>query len=186
MKKIAIVSTTLLFALSVGSVVAAPAPAAAAPRAGGTNSLNTGAMSLSISAVETPVVAGIQPLISGKYNISRDMAILGGFGFVSGGPSGASGTTFILKAGARKYLKTEDLAPFVGGTFLYSSASGGGTTATGLSLSADAGAEFFLAKQFSIEGHVSFGYLSTDTGGAGGKATYFGTATTGMSANFYF
>jgi hypothetical protein len=130
-------------------------------------------------------------IISGKYFIAKDMALIAGLGLgINGGD--AKGTDLGFTVGARKYLKSDDLAPFVGARFAYSttgdSAMPGGKTVT-LGLLAEAGAEYFLSKQFSLEGRVGFGYLSaeTTTGAAAAfKGTRIGTESLGISANFYF
>jgi len=167
MKKIALVGATLAFVLAAGSVSAA-------------NSMSTGTIGLNV-----PVVSTTDPLISGKYFMNKDMAILGGFGFSSGGTSGNSVTTFALEAGVRKYMNTNDFAPFIGGVFDYTSTSSTPSQTT-MGLIAEAGAEYFLAKQFSIEGKVGFGYTSNDTGNAATKTTNFGSSRAHLSVNFYF
>lgn len=184
MKKIAFVSATLALALAL----AAGSASAANSMSSGTLGLNVQvvAPSLTYSSTVGPVTTTTtvqSPLIGGKYFVAKDMAILGGFGFSSGGPSGNSVTTFSLEAGVRKYLNTNDFAPFVGGIFGYSSTSTNPSSST-MTLAVEAGAEYFLAKQFSVEGKVNFGYLSNDNGGS--KASYFGTSTAGLSVNYYF
>ena len=172
MKKIALVGATLVLAFAAGSATAA-------------NSMSSGTLGLNVPVYSTSSVVGVQinPLISGKYFVGKDMAILGGFGFLSGGPSGTTTTTFSVLAGMRKYMNTNDFAPFVDGVFQYSSTSGT-PSANLMSLAVEGGAEYFLAKQFSIEGKVGFGYLSSDNGGA--KSSYFGTNTANLSVNYYF
>ena len=174
MKKIALVVATSALVMIAGSSYAA-------------NSLNAGTFGLGVSMVQQNVTANGQtvnnPLIQGKYSITRDIAVLGGFGFLSGGPSGNSTTTFSLLGGVRKYLKVDDFAPFVGGVLEYSSTSSAPSSSSTL-VAAEGGAEYFLAKQFSVEGKVRIGYLSTDSGTI--KSTYFGTTTVGAGLNFYF
>ncbi len=112
----------------------------------------------------------------------------------SGAAANSKSTDVGFMAGARKYLKTEDLAPFVGARFQYlSTQQGTGTGATDVTdftLEAEAGAEYFLAKQFSLEGSVGFGYSSSESqlvsGGPSTKATSLGTTTFNVAANFYF
>lgn len=167
MKNIILAGATLILATVGGSALAA-------------NSLNAGTFGLSV-----PVVASTSPIISGKYFFAKDMALEAGFGFSSGGVSGASATTMALLVGARKYLKVDDFAPFVGAYLKYTTVSSSPAT-TSMELAAQAGAEYFLAKQFSVEGKVAFGYTSNDTGVAATKTTYFGTGTAGLSVNYYF
>lgn len=171
MKKIAIVGATLALAVAAGSASAA-------------NSMSSGTLGLSVPVYSAPATGvPVNPLISGKYFVGKDMAILGGFGFLSGGPSGSTTTTFSVLAGMRKYMNTNDFAPFVGGVFEYSSTSGT-PSSNAMSLAVEGGAEYFLAKQFSIEGKVGFGYISVDNGGT--KSSYFGTNTANLSVNYYF
>ena len=178
MKKIALVGVAL--ALVAGSASAA-------------NSLVAGQLSLGVE-----VGAATTPLISGRYFIAKDLAIVGGLGFDRNSRSDttppptftSTATTTAMLIGIRKYLKTDDFAPFVGGVFSYSStgtslSTGGSSSRSGLRLAAEAGAEYFLGKQFSVEGKVQFAYGSTDEG-AGVTTSTFGTATAGLGANFYF
>ena len=175
MKKIALVGATLALALVAGSATAA-------------NSLNAGTIGLNVPftvpqyTVGTTTVA--DPLISGKYFISKDLAVLGGFGFATGGPSGATVTILRMMGGVKKYFGTNDFAPFVGGKLDYVSTSAAGTSNTDMMVGAIAGAEYFLAKQFSVDGTVGFGLRSLSAGGT--SASFFGSATLGLSANFYF
>lgn len=167
MKKIALVGATLALAMVAGSAMAA-------------NSLNAGTMGLNVKVTDNFV-------ISGKYFVEKDMAILAGAGLRIQGGDNNKGTDIGLMAGIRKYLKSEDLAPFVGGRFEYSSTND--STLVGMGFTAEAGAEFFLAKQFSLEGRVGFGYSSTENkpvAGATTKTNYIGTTAVGLSANFYF
>lgn len=175
MKKIVLASAIVALVMAAGSAFAA-------------NSMNTGTFGLNIpvvsgNAASNPNVS--DPMISGKYFVSKDLAVLGGFGFVSGGPSGNSTTTFALMAGVRKYMKADDFAPFVGGGLIYESTSSTPNSTSSMLIGAEAGAEYFLAKQFSVEGKVRFGYSSLDNGG-GAKSSYFGTTTTNLSVNYYF
>ena len=178
MKKIALVGVAL--ALVAGSASAA-------------NSLVAGQLSLGVE-----VGSATAPLISGRYYIAKDLAIVGGLGFERSNTSDttqtptltSTATTTAMLIGIRKYLKTDDFAPFVGGVFSYSSTGtsrspGRSSSESGLGLAAEAGAEYFLGKQFSVEGKVRFGYGSTDDG-AGVTTSTFGTATAGLGANFYF
>ena len=173
MKKIALVGATLALVLATGSAFAA-------------NSLNTGAKGFNVNTEDNFI-------INGKYFISKDTAVLGGLGLrIAGGD--ASGTDLGLLAGMRKYMKTDDFAPFVGGRFEYSTTKD--STVTDLGISVEAGAEYFLAKQFSLEGRVGFGYFSNEiesittfgifTVASKQKTTYIGTGAASISANFYF
>jgi len=176
MKKIALVGATLAFVLAAGSVSAA-------------NSMTTGAMGLNVTVIPETIDFGggntaSSPMVSGKYFYAKEMALLGGVGFASGGPSGASVTLIKLMGGVRKYMNTNDFAPFIGGRVDYASTSGTGS-ASNLSLQAQAGAEYFLAKQFSIEGSAGFGFVSISPV-VGSSYTKLGTASAGVSINLYF
>ena len=167
MKKIALVGATLALVMAAGSASAA-------------NSLNAGTFGLNVNAHDNFI-------INGKYFIAKDMAVLGGLGLRIQGGDNNRGTDIGLLAGVRKYLKTDDLAPFVGGRFDYSSTTD--STVVAMGFSAEAGAEYFLAKQFSFEGRVGFGYSSTENkpvAAATTKTNYIGTTSVGISANFYF
>ncbi len=136
-------------------------------------------------------------ILTGKFFVVNDFAVLAGFGIGIRGAD-AKGVDLGITAGARKYLKVDDFAPFVGGEFIYSTTQDG--DAKDFSLLGEAGAEYFLHKQFSIEGKVGFGYnsrertTSTTTAQAGflvkttttERATDFGTERLGLSFNFYF
>lgn len=167
MKKIALLVATLALAMAAGSASAA-------------NSLNSGSFGLNVSTQDSFI-------INGKYLFAKDMAVLGGFGLRIQGGDNNKGTDIGLMAGFRKYLRTDDLAPFVGGRLNYSSTSD--STVVAMGVTAEAGAEYFLAKQFSIEGRVGFGYSSTENKpvvGATTKTNYIGSTAFGISANFYF
>ncbi len=124
-------------------------------------------------------------MITGKYLILKDLAVLAGFGFGAKGGD-AKGTDVAVLGGVRKYLKTDDFAPFVGGGIAYRSTQD--SAQKDLAVMAEAGAEYFLGKQLSIEGSIGFGYTSTETKAplAKFKDTTIGTQRAGLSANFYF
>jgi len=179
MKKIALVGATLTLAMVAGSAMAA-------------NSLNAGSMGLNVPVITTGSVTNFNvtdPIITGRYFLAKDLAVLGGLGFVSGGPSGNSTTTFALLGGVRKYLRTDDFAPFVGGFLKYETTSSS-PSANATTIAAEAGAEYFMAKQFSVEGKVTLGYRSqqdnTGVNNASVTSTYFGTTTANLGLNFYF
>jgi hypothetical protein len=166
MKKLALAGAALVLAMSAGSASAA-------------NSLNAGTIGLNVDTYDSFV-------INGKYLVSKDLAVLGGFGIaIAGGDAKGTDTGFLI--GVRKYLKTDDFAPFVGGRFTYLSTND--STTTGLQFIGEVGAEYFLGKQFSLEGRVGFGYSSVETEVAPtitSKVTSIGTSTATISANFYF
>jgi hypothetical protein len=170
MNKLMVIVLTLVMAIGFGAGSASAA-----------NSLRQGALGFNVDVNDDFI-------LTGKFFITRDVAVLAGFGLgLRGGDN--SGTDIGLGGGIRKYLKDEDFAPFVGATIFYSSAQGGDQKS--FSLMGEGGAEYFLARQFSIEGKVGFGYRSetTTTPGPGSttvKTTDFGTQRAGISFNYYF
>jgi hypothetical protein len=88
----------------------------------------------------------------------------------------------------RKYFKTDEFAPFIEGKFTYASEDIEikGVDRTTAEFAANFGAEYFLHKQFSIEGSVGLGFGTVNDKNSGQDYTYFGTHTVGLSANFYF
>jgi hypothetical protein len=136
-------------------------------------------------------------VLTGKFFIYQDLAVLAGAGIGIRGAD-AKGVDLGITAGLRKYLKVDDFAPFIGGTFFYSTTKDG--DAQDFSLLGEAGVEYFLHKQFSIEGKIGAGYVSretktTTTTPQGGflvqtstttRESDFGTERLGISFNFYF
>lgn len=183
MKKI--VLATLAAALFMGIGV---------QNASAANSLQQGALSLGV-AISSPVSNGATalisalPVIQGKYMLASDIGLLAGLGFGSKGGD-LKGTDFELMIGARKYLKTSDVAPFAGAKLnFYSRDDGANVDGTAFQILGEVGAEAFLLKQFSIEGSVGIGYVTgenKDNNGNKTKASNFGTANAGVSVNYYF
>jgi Outer membrane protein beta-barrel domain len=130
--------------------------------------------------------------INARYLVTKDLAIIGGFGLqVDGGDADA--TYFSFTAGVRKYLKTDDFAPFVGGQLTYAAVTakeGNPSVKTVdlsvIDLSAVVGAEYFVGKQFSLEGSVGVGFGQARNKLTDVDDTYFGTRTVGVRANYYF
>jgi hypothetical protein len=194
MNKIALVVTTLALAMAAGSASAATAA---------TNGPTAGSFGINIGFTQATAVGDTTTpadyLINGKYFITKDMAVLAGVGLVmvdNGAAANSKSTNIGFQGGFRKYLKTDDLAPFVGGRLQYLGTrgacpgGGGACDVTDFALMAEAGAEYYFSKQFSLEGSVGAGYASAEfkpvAGGASTKATAFGTTTFSVSANFYF
>lgn len=184
MNKISLASAALVLAMAAGNASAA-------------NSLNAGSMGLNVGFTNTTAMGGSSTpadfMINGRYFIGKDMAVMAGVGLSindSGAPANSKSTDVGFMAGIRKYIKTDDLAPFVGGRFQYLSTRQAGFDVTDFSFGAEAGAEYFLGKQFSLEGSVGFGYSSSESkpaaGGTTTKATALGTRTYNVGANFYF
>jgi hypothetical protein len=169
MKKIVIVIAAMAMVLSIGigSVSAA-------------NSLKAGTIGINVDAFNS----NDSFVISGRYFVLKDLAVLAGFGFGAKGGD-ADGTDVGISGGIRKYLKIDDFAPFVGGTIFYSKTQNGDQKDTGIM--AEFGAEYFLHGQFSVEGGVGFGYTSSKTKTATTfKDTTIGTQRVALSFNFYF
>lgn len=142
------------------------------------NSLKTGSVGINVDVNDNI-------LISGRVFVAPSVAVLAGLGVgVNGGDT--TGTDVGVLVGARKYLKTDDFAPFVGGTFFYGSTQKGNLK--NVNLLAEAGAEYFLAKQFSFEGKIGFGYMSQETtiGPNTTRNNTVGTQRFGASFNYYF
>ncbi|MBI3480393.1 MAG: DUF3575 domain-containing protein [Nitrosomonadales bacterium] len=174
MKKIILAGTALTLAMAAGSAAAAPAA--------GTFGLN--------------VDLNSDFKVTGKYFVAKDMAVLGGLGLSirdNGSAANSKSTDIGFMFGARKYLKTDDFAPFIGGRLTYSTTRDvptGGTEYTDFGIGFETGAEYFLGKQFSLEGKVGFGYASHEFKTVGAatstKMTALGSSTAALSANFYF
>ena len=185
MKKIALVGTTLALAIAAGSTSAASAAPAAGPVAG----------NFGINVAFAPEVSAI-PLdyfVNGKYFISKNMAVLAGVGLQlndSGAPANSKSTNVGIMGGFRYYLKTDELAPFVGGRLRYASARVGANDVSAFELGVQMGAEYYFSQHFSVEGSFMLGYSSADAkpvgGGTSVKATSFGSSMPTVSANFYF
>ena len=192
-KMMAITAWLLLVASSAFAANDLQAGAKAFSIGFGDSALNNLASPADASQTPPPVNIG------GRYFIERDVAILAGFGFQTNG-SDLSGTYFSIMFGARKYLRTEDFAPFLGVQFSYLSydatvkINGANTKYadfTAYELAGMFGAEYFFAKQFSVEGSIGLGLgrMSSDfVNGqrAQGDTTYLGTKNLGVKANFYF
>jgi len=185
MKNFSLAGATLVLAMTAGNASAA-------------NSLNTGAMGLNVGFTNASSISGsggtpADFMINGRYFIGKDMAVMAGVGLSindSGAPANSKSTDVGFMAGIRKYIKTDDFAPFVGGKFQYLSTRQAGFDVTDFSFGVEGGAEYFLGKQFSVEGSVGFGYASSESqpaaGGPTTKATALGTRSYNVGANFYF
>lgn len=125
--------------------------------------------------------------LSVRYMMGSDMAVMGGFGLqIDGGDADA--TYLSLSGGIRKYLKTDDFAPFMGGqvSLIMLEADPNIADLTIIDLQAEFGAEYFLGKQFSMEGSIGVGLGQASDDLNNSDDTYFGTRTMGVRANFYF
>ncbi len=163
---IAVLAGALIFGIGIGTASAA-------------NGLKAGQVGMSVDVNNDFV-------LSGRYFFTDDLALIAQFGFGIKGDDG-SGTDIGLGASVRKYLSTkEDLAPFVDGNIFYKSTEDGDVTS--LAVLAEFGAEYFLHKQFSVEGRIGFGYQRDETTFAGTTTTIttVGTQRFGLSLNYYF
>jgi hypothetical protein len=191
MKRLVIIALTLAMVAGIGIGSASAA-----------NSLQQGNISVGVgmgdslfSHKATPTINGVVNDVvdlNARYLITKDLAIVGGFGLqIDGGDADA--TYFSFTGGVRKYLKVDDFAPFVGGQLTYASVTaeqGNPSVKTAdltvIDLSAMVGAEYFVGKQFSLEGSVGVGFGQIKDDLANADDTYFGTRTVGVRANFYF
>ena len=169
------------------------------------NSLNTGSKGVSIgfgdsvlNHVASPT-DGVQnnPIvdISGRYFVAKDTALTAGLGFQMNSGD-VDGTYLSFNAGVRKYLRVDDFAPFVGAQFSYLTYDAKHKNAAGVTVkyadysawefSGLFGAEYFLAKSFSVEGSIglALGHGTDDV--SHNDTTYIGTRSVGVRANFYF
>jgi len=174
MKKVVIVAVVMAMVMGIGIGSASAA-----------NSLQKGTIGFNINAVNSSE----DFVITGKYFVLKDLAVLAGFGFGAKGGD-AKGTDLGIGAGIRKYLKIDDFAPFAGGSVFYAKTRDGAQK--DMSIMGEFGAEYFLHKQFSVEGSIGLGYTSSETETTTGavttknKDTTIGTQKTAISFNFYF
>lgn len=187
MRKLVIIAVIVVMAVSMGMGSAFAA-----------NDLQQGKMGVSVGMGDSVFAHKTMPEsngfvndvvdINGRYFVARDLAITGGFGLQLDG-SDAKGTYFSINGGVRKYLKVDDFAPFIGGQIsLISNSVDSNNSITIIDLAAMFGAEYFLNKQFSLEGAVGVGLGTADVKIAGNSSTdtYIGTRTLGVRANLYF
>ena len=182
MKNLTLLGTAFAMAMMAGNAAAESGPAA-------------GKFGINIGFTQPSAISGTPAnfLINGKYFITKDMAVLAGVGLVivdSGAAANSKSTSLGFQGGIRKYLKSDDFAPFVGGKLQYLSTRQGANDVTDFALMAEGGAEYYFSKQFSVEGSIGLGYASSESkpvaGGASTKSTALGSTTFNVSANFYF
>ncbi len=164
---------------------------------GGTFGINVGVGDSFFTNNPVPVLATGDTVfhvitVTGKYFTDNSTAVLLGFGFqndsIDDNNVDADANYFGIVLGIRKYTKVDDFAPFFEGKLTYATLDQDPNRidATLLDLSAGFGAEYFLGKQFSLEGSVGFHFGKYDDDANRYKDTYFGTRTLGLSANLYF
>lgn len=190
MKKLITIALTLAMVAGIGIGTASAA-----------NSLQQGNINISVGMGDsifshntTPAVADVVNNVvdlSARYLITKDLAIVGGFGLEVGSGDFDS-TYFSFTGGVRKYLKVADFAPFVGGQLTFATLSTKDAVGakvddlSAIDLSAMLGAEYFVGAQFSLEGSVGLGFGQVSDDITNTDKTYFGTRTVGVKANFYF
>jgi hypothetical protein len=194
MKRIAIIAVVVLMAAALaGSAFAA-------------NSLASGSKGISVGMGDSLFTHKVAPTdtagfnissgndvvdISGRFFVGKDVALMLGAGLQLNSGD-AEGTYLSLSFGARKYLSTNDFAPFIGGQISYVTADGdnaAGVTVYDVSifdLAALFGAEYFFSKNFSLEGAIGVGLGQWNNDVNNTDGTYLGTRTVGVHANFYF
>jgi hypothetical protein len=129
--------------------------------------------------------------IGAKFFVAKDLAITAGLGFQMN-TGDLEGTYLSFTAGIRKYFKTDDFAPFVGGQFSYITYDAKVDPApkyadfSAFEFAGLVGAEYFFSKQFSIEGSVGVAIGQATDDIAHKDTTYLGTKNLGVRANFYF
>ncbi len=185
MKKFVKVSSAVALALGLGM-----------GSAHAENSLQSGNFALNVSVSDYFMSGAVSNtnantstpfMINGKVMVANDMAITAGIGLgIWGGDAPSKGTDIGIKGGFRKYLKTADFAPFFGANLQYISYND--SNSKDLKLMAEFGGEYFLSRQFSIEGAARAGFAQhEDTFGATTtKTNMFGTFGAGLSVNYYF
>jgi hypothetical protein len=177
MKKLLIATAVIIAVMGLGTGSASAAD----------NSLKAGTFGFNVgfgdSALGEPGVV----MITGKYLVQSDLAVLAGFG-MQASSGDVESDFFGFTAGVRKYLKVGDFAPFIGGKISYEKEENdpNGIDRTVIDIAAVFGAEYFLHKQFSIEGSIGLGFGTVENEAPNTDYTYFGTRTVGVSANFYF
>ncbi|MDY7034513.1 MAG: hypothetical protein SVY10_21760 [Thermodesulfobacteriota bacterium] len=131
---------------------------------------------------------GSQTWIAGKLMIMDGMAALAGLAFENHSGD-ADGTSIGISIGARKYLNTDDFAPFLDGRLSYIIRDVETYVDEDLDiidLSLGFGAEYFFNKQFSVEGSVGVGIGRGEDDKTDSEDVYITTRTIGVKANFYF
>lgn len=151
------------------------------------NSLNQGTFGLSVGFNNlSSFPDGLEDTIFAKFLVSGDLALVAGFGFTSasGDPGMPDGTDLSLVLGVRKYLKKDDFAPFAEGLLVFMNQDS--TALDTIGVLGNFGAEYFLHKQFSLEGSAGIGLFQVEDSVSSADTTILGTTSLGLRANFYF
>lgn len=155
------------------------------------NSLNNGAFALNMQVSDSILGGNVRDfggnesplMVAGKFMIAKDAAVLLGFGLGVYGGDG-EGTDLAIKGGYRSYMSTADFAPFVGASFAMKSYNDGDTTET--YFMGEFGAEYFMSRQFSVEGSAYAGYGAVKQDIPDTNISRIGTYGTSVSVNYYF
>lgn len=149
------------------------------------NSLRTGAKAINLTVNTTGdsvlFSEALDTRLKGKYFTSNDMAILFGVGLNLYG-SDADATDLSLMGGVRSYMSRGDFATFYGGSFTFADLESIGVEET--VIMGEFGGEYFLGRQFSVEGSLRAGYAKTDVGAF--SQSNIGTFGGQVSLNYYF
>lgn len=131
-------------------------------------------------------------MIQGKFMLNNSLALTAGLGYAADGGDG-TGSYQGVQGGVRYYLSPSDTSLFAGGRIRYEKEDRSTTNAnpafpdsTIISLMGEFGVEHFLAKQFSVEGTVGFGFGVIDDNATNATTTTFGTSRAGIGFNLYF
>lgn len=167
------------------------------------NSLNSGAVAISIGVGDSALNNVANPTdsqprnpivdISMRYLTAKDMALTGGLGFQMNSGD-LEGTYLSFNVGLRKYLRSDDFAPFVAGQFSYitydaelpPAAGGSYADYSAFEFAGLFGAEYFFGKNFSVEGSIGIALGKAEDNLTNRDTTYIGTKNLGLKANFYF
>jgi hypothetical protein len=143
------------------------------------NSLEAGAKALVFSTSSSTALAG-------KYMLSSDMAINVSAGFMNAGISGSKSTTLAVGGGVAKYLKTGDVAPYVGAGVGFGTYSPPvGDSQTTFSLAGMFGVEAFIMKNVSVSGNAQLGFSSTSNFVGTDSYSVINTAMTSFMVTIY-
>lgn len=183
MKRITLVGATLILAMTVGSAAAqvrAPAAAASLTETG----TNKGAIGINGS-----ISNGNSSLILAKYFLSKEWALKAGLAALKtddgAGTSNSSSTFFGGVIGVNKYWSRGVYAPFIGIQTGRVRGNDTNTTAILTNFEVQGGLEYFMHRNFSLQGQVGFGIETREVTGAS-RQTVFGTSGLNVSANIYF
>jgi hypothetical protein len=150
--------------------------------------LKQGAFGIQMGVTGNPASVTGTPsagVFGGVYNLSQNLR-LGvdlGFGTISP-PVGGSSSQFVIGAGVDYFLSmSENVSPFIGGKFEFTSTSVPGGSASGISFDVKAGLAYWFSPRFAVSGFGQLGFGSS--GPSGGTTSAFGTSM-GTNLTLYF